>query len=297
MPHLQLTAEESALRLRGIALLCLALMMFTVLDTAAKFAARFVPVLEVVWARYAVSLVFAVVLLLPWRRPADYVSRRPVLQTVRALFLLLSTVFNFFAIQHLQLAETVSISFAMPLIVTALAGPVLGEHVGPRRWSAVVIGFLGVLIVVRPTPAAFQPAALLSAAAAFCYAGYGLATRKLSSTDSVGGMLIYGSLVATVLLTPALPAVATPPPDWIVAAALVLTGLMGGLGHWCLIHAHRLTPAPVLAPFNYTQIVWMVAAGYVVFGDIPTPSTLAGALIIVGSGLYVLYRERVHRDR
>jgi drug/metabolite transporter (DMT)-like permease len=298
LPHLPLTDHESRERLQGIGLICAAVTFFSLLDTCAKFAAsRGVPTLEVVWSRYALSVVFSVVLLRPWRRPSDYLTRRPVVQGLRALFLLVSTALNFIAIQHLQLAQTVSITFAAPLIVTALAGPLLGEWAGPRRWAAVVIGFVGVLIVIQPEPGAFQPAALYSVGAAFCYAGYALTTRLLSATESPGGMLIYGSALSAVALTPALPTVAMVPPDWLVAGALVMTGIAAAVGHWFLILANRRAPATVLAPFSYTQLLSMIAAGYFVFGDKPHASTLVGALVIIASGLYIIYRERVHRDR
>jgi len=295
--HLPISAEEAAQRLRGIALICLAMILFSLLDTSAKFASAYVPTLEVVWARYAFSVVFAIIFLRSWARPADYLTRRPLMQTLRAVFLLGSTVLNFLAIRYLQLAETAAITFAAPLLVTALSGPILGEWPGPRRWAAVVVGFVGVLIIVQPEPGAFQPAALYSVAAAFCYAGYALTTRTLSATETPAGMLVYGSLLAVVVLTPALPAVGEIPPDWLVAAALVATGLFGAIGHFCLIHANRLAPAPVLAPFQYTQILWMPILGYLVFNDIPGMATLIGAAVVVASGLYILYRERVHRDR
>jgi drug/metabolite transporter (DMT)-like permease len=297
LPQAPITAEESADRLRGIALLCLSVMTFTLLDTSAKYAAYFVPTFEIVWARYTLSLVFAAIVLRPWRDLAAYVTHRPVVQTVRALFLLGATSLNFIAIQYLQLSETVSITFAMPLIVTACAGPVLGEWAGPRRWAAVIVGFIGVIVVVHPTPETFQPAAILSVIAAFCNAGYALTTRSLAATDSPEGMLIYGSLLSAILLTPPMPFIAVPPPTWAVAGALILTGVMGGIGHWWLILANRYAPATVLAPFTYTQIVWMVLSGYLVFGDIPDATTLIGAAIITASGLYILYREQVHRDR
>ncbi len=292
-----LADADLAARLRGIALICLAVFFFTFIDTPAKFASRYVPTIEVVWARYTFSLVFAVIALRPWRRLGDYFTHRPGVQATRALFLLMSTVLNFLAIRQLPLAQTVSIAFASPLLVTAFAGPLLGEWAGPRRWAAVVVGFVGVLVIVRPQPADFHPAVLFSVAAAICYAGYYLTTRMLSATDSPAGMLVYGSALATVLLTPVLPFVGQAPPTWLVAGALALSGLAGGLGHWCLIHASRYAPAPVLAPFTYSQIIWMTASGYVFFGDAPTGSTLAGAAIVVASGLYILYRERVHRDR
>jgi drug/metabolite transporter (DMT)-like permease len=133
--------------------------------------------------------------------------------------------------------------------------------------------------------------------AALCYAGYGLTTRLLSATETPAGMLVYGSLVAVIILTPPLPAVGVLPPDWIVAGALVATGLAGAVGHYFLILANRDAPATVLAPFQYTQILWMPILGYVVFGDIPGAWTIIGAPVVIASGLYILYRERIHRDR
>ena len=297
MRHLPISAEEAAQRLRGIALVCAAMLMLSLLDTSAKFAGRYVPTLEVVWARYAFSVVFAVLILRSWARPADYLTRRPFMQAIRALFLLASTAFNFMALRYLQLAEAAAITFAAPLLVTAFAGPILGEWPGPRRWAAVIVGFVGVLIIVQPGVGSFQPAALLSVAAAFCYAGYGLTTRLLSATETPAGMLVYGSLLAVVVVTPVLPAVGELPPDWLVAAALVATGFFAAIGHWALIHANRHAPAPVLAPFQYTQILWMPVLGLLVFGDVPGVSTFAGAAVVIASGLYILYRERVHRDR
>ncbi|HET7715749.1 MAG TPA: DMT family transporter [Bauldia sp.] len=288
---------ESAARLRGIALMCLAMLLFSVLDTAAKYVSQYMPSLEVVWARYAVSLAFAVAVLRPWANLADYTVRRPFIQALRGLFLLGSTILNFLALRYLQLAETAAIAFAAPFFIVGLAGPVLGEWAGPRRWAAAVIGFVGVIIVVQPGPDTFQPAALLSLGAACCYAGYNLTTRLLATTESPAGMLIYPAALATALLTPPLPFVGTLPPDWLVGALMLLTGAAGGLGHWFLIVAHRRAPASLLAPFQYTQILWMPVFGFLVFSDVPTRNTLIGAAIIVASGLYILYRERVHHDR
>jgi len=277
--------------------MCLAMLMFSVLDTSAKYVSRSMPALEIVWARYAFSVVFAAVVLRPWADWRAYAMRRPWVQTLRALLLLGSTVLNFIALRYLQLAETAAIAFAAPFFIVALAGPVLGEWAGPRRWIAAGIGFAGVIIIVEPGPSTFQPAALLSLAAACCYAGYNLTTRLLSGTESSASLLLYPAVFATVLLTPALPVVGTPPPDWLIAGLLLVTGAAGGLGHWFLIVAHRRAPASLLAPFQYTQVLWMPMAGYLVFHDVPAGNTALGAAIIVASGLYILYRERVHHDR
>ncbi len=173
------------------------------------------------------------------------------------MLLLGSTVFNFIAVRYLQLTVTGSIAFTGPLIATALAGPVLGEWAGPRRLAAVAVAFVGVLIVIQPAPSSFNPAAIYSVCSALCFAGYLLTTRMLSSTDSPAGMFVYGAALATAMLTPTLPALAVMPPDWTVVAALVCTGIAGAIGHWLLIAAHRAAPPAVLAPFIYTELIWL----------------------------------------
>jgi drug/metabolite transporter (DMT)-like permease len=298
MPQQSLTDNEARERLIGIGLTCLAVTIFTGIDTSAKYASLHgIPTLEIAWFRYTLSVIFAIALLRPWRHPSDYVSRRPVTQGIRATFLLGSTVLNFIALHTLPLTQTVTITFAAPLIVTAFAGPVLGEWAGPRRWAAVVVGFVGVLIVVHPSSEGFQPAALYSVAAAFCYAGYALTTRMLAPTESASGMLIYGSLVAAVALTPTLPTAWVLPTDRYVILALVLAGASGALGHWFLILANRRAPATVIAPFSYTQLLSMAVTGYLIFNTVPDISTAIGAIVIIASGLYVVYRERVRRER
>jgi drug/metabolite transporter (DMT)-like permease len=287
---------DTAERLRGIGLICLAVFLFTILDTCAKYSGRFVPALEVAWVRYAIALIFAVLVLRPWRNLAEYSFERPVVQVVRAICLMMSTVFNFLALLYLQLAEAVSIGFAAPIIVTALAGPILGEWAGPRRWAAVVAGFIGVMIILEPTPAHFRIEALFSVGAAISNAGYLLTTRLLAGKTSAPALLIFGTAISALFLTPAMPPIAVIPPHWTVMAALVITGAMGALGHYCLIVAHKKAPSIVLAPFAYTQIIWMVISGYLIFGDWPGSTTLIGGAIVIASGLYILYRESVRRN-
>jgi len=252
--------------------------------------------MEVVFLRYAGAAIIAFVGLQPWRQPARYRTRRPFLQLARSLFLTLSTVFNFEALRHLQLAETTTISFAGAFLVAGLAGPMLGEWIGPRRWAAIAVGFAGVIIVTRPGPEGIQPAVLLALGTMICNSFYVILTRDLAATDSAEGMLLFPAIAATVALAPfALPQ-AIWPPSILIGVLIVITGLLGAIGHWFLIVAHRQAPAASLAPFVYFQLIWMIGLGYVVFGDLPHRFTLIGATIIIASGLYILYRQRVHGD-
>jgi drug/metabolite transporter (DMT)-like permease len=280
-------------RLVGIGLMCGALVCFSCLDTTAKYLGRELPTLQVVWARYAASVLAVLVFVNPVTRPNVLRTRKPWLQAGRSLLLLVSTVLNFVALRYLQLAETVSISFATPLIVAALAGPLLGEWVGRRRLAAILVGFCGVLVVTRPGLGGMHPAALLSVGGAICYAIYAISTRVLAAHDSTETTLVYSGLAGVIALTPVMGFIWQTPPSWTDGALLFSLGLYGAVGHWLLILAHRYAPAAVLSPFIYTQLLWMTLLGYLVFGDVPDHWTVAGGLIVVGSGLYLVSRERM----
>jgi drug/metabolite transporter (DMT)-like permease len=280
-------------RLIGIALMCLALFCFSGLDATAKWVNRSVDPLVTVWARYVSAACLTFIFINPWTRPGAVATRRLPLQLARSFLLFLSTICNFVALQYLQLVEALSIVFSTPLIVTLLAGPILGERIGMQRLIAVCVGFIGVLVVARPGLGAMHPAALLSLTGAVAYAFYGITTRMLASTDSSATTIIYSSLAGIVLMTPLLPWVWTTPSSPLTWALLMMTGFFGAIGHWLLVLAYARAPAVILSPFIYSQIVWMLALGYIVFGDWPDPWTFAGAGIVIASGLYLLYREQV----
>ncbi len=168
----------------------------------------------------------------------------------------------------------------------------LGEWVGWRRWTAIGVGFIGVLVVIRPGLGGMQWPALLSVAAAVLYACYSIATRMVMRHDSAQTTLFFANLVGAVLMLLVLPFVWTTPPSLLDLVLLVAVGAFGSLGHFLLILAHHRAPASVLSPYIYTQLVWATALGYLVFANVPSRWTLVGAAIVVASGLYLLYRER-----
>ena len=285
-------SHERAQRLTGIALMCGAVACFAVLDTTAKYLNLYMATLQVVWARYTGAFLFPFIVSNPWTRPGLMRTGRPVLQIARSVLLLGSTMCNFLALRYLQLDEAIAIIFSTPFFVAILSGPVLGEWVGWRRWTAICVGFIGVLVVARPGAGTFQPAALLSLAAAVFYAIYSISTRILARTDSNETTLFYSNIIGAVALLPVVPFVWTTPTDPLVIALMVATGAMGSFGHYLLIAAHRLAPAAVLSPFIYTELVLVIALGYLVFGDVPNRWTLVGSAIVVASGLYLIHRER-----
>ena len=291
-PHLPETGRS---RLAAIALICGAVLFFALLDTSAKWLSVHMDPVQVVFARYAGSMVMVLMLLNPWSRPGVLRTKRPWLQGVRSLLLLGSTMLNFIAVKYLQLAETVSIMFAGPLLVALVAGPMLGEWPGPRRLAAIAVGFLGVLVITRPGLGGMHPAAWLSVFGCVCYSFYSLATRQLAAFDPPETTMVYSGVAGTLAMLPLIPFFWSMPETPLVWLVMLGTGLLGGFGHWLLILAHRLAPATVLAPFIYSQIVWMIVLGWFVFGQFPDRWTFVGAAIVIASGLYLLYRERVRK--
>lgn len=283
--------SEQRERRVGIALMCGALVCFACLDASGKWLSRHVPVWEVVWARYLGATILVLLFVNPWTTPRMLHTRRPVLQTVRSLLLFSSTVCNFLALRKLQLAETMTIQFALPLLVSLLAGPILGEWIGPKRLAAICVGFVGVLVVLRPGTGAIDPAAAYCVGSLFCYAFYNILTRKVAASDSSRTTTFFSTVAGALILTPFLPLFWTWPDSPVVWVLLGAVGFFGGFGHWLLVLAHGRAPAAVLAPFVYTQIVWMIGLGFGVFGDVPGPFTLLGGSIVVLSGLYLFTRE------
>ena len=287
--------QERRQRLTGIALMCGAVACFAVLDTIAKYLSAEMPTSQIVAMRYISAFLLAMILVNPLSHPRLMVTRQPVLQVVRSLLMLGTTVLNFVALRYLQLDETLSIMFSAPFLVALLAGPFLGESLDWRRWVAIGVGFAGVLLVTRPGTGGIHPAALLMFAGALCYAVYGIMTRALAHHDSSDTTLFYTNLLGVVVVLPVLPFVWTAPDSALLFALMVVMGLFGGFGHYLLIAGHRLAPASVLSPFIYSQMVWMIALGYFVFGDVPNRWTLAGATVVIASGLYLIHRERRRR--
>jgi drug/metabolite transporter (DMT)-like permease len=283
--------RERRRRLQSIGLMCGACACFACLDASAKYLNGYLDTLQVVWARYASAFLLTFAVSNPLTRPGLIVTTRPKLQIGRSLLLLFSTLLNILALRYLQLDQTVSILFSTPFFVTLLSGFVLGEWAGWRRWTAIAIGFSGVLLIARPGMGGMHPAALLCVAGAICYSVYNISTRVLSRTDSTETTLFYSNFVGSVAALPALPFVWKTPHEPLVIALMILIGAFGSLGHYLLIAAHRLASASVLAPFIYSQLIWATAAGFLAFGQLPSEWTLAGAAIVIGSGLYILYRE------
>jgi len=281
--------------LLGILILLGAVACFACMDASVKWLNRDLKPVQIAGVRYLVSLMAVAVFINPWSHPDILKPRKLKLQFGRASFLIASTLCVFLALRFLPLTQLTAINFSAPLITALLAGPVLGERIGPRRLVAVLVGFAGVLVITRPFGGSVQPAVVLALMAALSGAGYYLTTRLLAAHDRPETTLFYTGLVGTVVLSPTLPFVWQSPSTPLVWGVLLGLGLLGALGHWLLILAHRHAPASVLAPFFYVQIIGAVVFSVTVFGERPDRWTLLGSATVIASGLYLLYRERVRR--
>lgn len=281
-------------RLVAIGLMALATVCFAALDSTAKYLVirESVPVAEATWLRFVGHVVFSGVVLWPFALRPSLRSAKPLIQVLRSALMVVTTGFNFVALRYLQLDQTVTIFFLTPLLVAALAGPLLHEWVGWHRVLAIIVGFLGVLVVMHPGLGGLRWAMLLVLVATFGYALYNIATRYLAAFDPPEVTQTYTPLAGAVVMAPFALATWQWPQDALVWLLFASLGFWGGLGHWLLILAHRHAPAPVLAPFIYLGLIWMSVAGLLIFGEVPTLWTLSGAAIVILSGLYLLARER-----
>lgn len=277
--------------LRGIALYCLALVLFTGMGITAKSLAAIYPVEQVVWGRYFFH-VLLIVAIFPTRVLSLFKTEKLGLQITRSVLVFMATVFGFTSLSIMPMAEVSAIGYVAPLMVTVLSIFLLKEKVGPRRLGAVLVGFVGVFVILRPDQGNFTAWSLLPLAMAACYASFMIMTRMIRGVAPPMNSLFYTAIVGAVVATIPLPFVwQTPEPlHWLGFAAM---GLIGGTGHFLMIRAFEKAEASAIAPFIYTELIWAVLAGMLVFGDMPTMEMLIGAGVIMASGGYVLYREQV----
>jgi drug/metabolite transporter (DMT)-like permease len=276
--------------LRAIALAVGATLLFGSSDTISKYLSGSLPIVEFIWIRYVLFLIMAAFLV----RHRSMVARNPRQQIARGLCVVGSSILFVYGVREMTMAQATTISFLSPLLITMLSIPLLGETVGPRRWAAVGAGMLGMLVVVRPGMGGFQPAALFGVASSLCWALALIITRKISSSDTPQTTVFWSAAIGTAVLTLMLPFEAVWPTASQLGWSLVL-GVLASGGQWLVILAHRIAPASLLAPFFYSQLLWVTGLGFLVFGNLPDGWTLAGAAIIIGSGLYTAHRERVRR--
>lgn len=288
-------AQAGTSALRGIGLMCVALVLFSALDGTAKYIATRsgLPVSQVTWLRFMSQFVLVVLTFGVLAVPRLLYSRKWMHQVFRSFLMLGSTMFNFLALKTLRLDQTLTIGFLAPFVVALLAGPFLGEWIRWRRLIAIIVGFCGILVVVRPGYVALEVGMLFAALGTLCYAIFMLLTRYLTRFDPPEVTIFYSMLAGVFVMAPFAIAEWIWPADAFTWALLISTGLWGGLGHYIFILAYRHAPAPTLAPFIYFGLITHTTIGYLVFDQLPDAWTIAGALIVIASGVYLVHREHV----
>ncbi|WP_421906222.1 DMT family transporter [Mameliella sp.] len=275
----------------GLGLMCVGVASLSANDALAKFLVADYSPVQILFLRNVIALPFAILLTLKMGGAGALRSGRPVAHLVRGVLWIAATVLFFTSFLYLDLAEATALIFVAPLFITAISALFLKELVGPRRWLAVCLGFVGVLIVIRPGASAFQPASLLPVLTAFLYALLMLSARWVDASESVWTMLLYLTGASAFLSAFIVPFVWVPVrlgDLWLFAAI----ALFGTAGMTMMTQAFRLAPAAIVAPMDYTAIVWATAFGWLVWGEVPDRTAFYGAAVIIASGLYVIWRER-----
>ncbi|EWY38383.1 multidrug transporter [Skermanella stibiiresistens SB22] len=281
--------------LRGIGLLVLSLVVFAVMDVLIKWLSASFGTFQIIFFRSVFALLPLGVLVARSGGLKALRTSRPGGHVLRSLIGASALVCFFYAFSQMPLADVYAIHFAGPLFLTALSGPMLGEKVGWRRWSAVGVGFLGVVVMLQPGSAIFSPIALIPLLGAVFYAFAMIFVRKLSRTETNAAIVCYFTLTGVAVGSIGM-ALDWRTPDLGGFLLLAMVGILGGIAQILMTQAFRSAPAAILAPFEYTAMIWAVTFGYLVFADLPSSPVLLGALIVSASGLYILHRE-TRRER
>ena len=284
----------------GVGFMMAGMVIVPIMDAIAKVLGDSLSPMQITWARFAFQFVFMGTAILLTLSPAELMPKRPLIHSVRGILLAIATTFFFFSLLYLPLADAIAIFFVQPMLLTLLSALVLGESIGWHRRSAVVVGFLGALLIIRPGSDSFTLASLLPLAAAVFFASYITLTRKVANVDHPLTMQLSSAVAAAIVMTialfvgsfsevamfqPRLPSAT----EWLLLAGV---GLIAAVGHLMVVVALNRAPASLLAPFSYIEIISATALGWIVFNDWPDNMTWLGIGVIVASGMYVLFREQ-----
>ena len=276
----------------AIGLFSLAMMMFSATDGAAKYLSSDIAPQQIIFLRFVIVLILILLFCIYRGQWNILKTTQPTLQILRGLLLAVCSLIFYFALKYLPLELCAAIGFVSPLFVTALSIPFLGERVGLRRWIAVLIGLLSVLMILRPGGVSFQLAMLLPLGSSLCWAMALVLTRLMRGSEQALTVLAWSSLVGVAAVSPLVwPVWVTPnASQWTI---LILLGVFNGLGQYLVIRAFMLASASLLAPFSYSIIIWSMLIGLIIFNSFPDGITLVGTAILIAAGLYIWHREKV----
>ncbi len=274
----------------GMLLMLGAMFLFSAVDAQAKFLTSEYHPAQIIWFRQ-IGLFLGVIILLVMKGPVILNTRQPVLQLTRGGLAICSGLLFVYAVRHAALADAIAVSFVAPFFLTILGALLLGEKVGIRRWSAVVVGFIGAMIIVRPGTGAVHPAVMLVLVAALAYALRQVIGRKLADTDKTHTTVAYTAIIGTLLISLPMPVIWRTPESITHILLIISMATMSAVAEVMVIKALEVAEAMVVAPIHYTLIIWGTIYGYLVFGQLPDLWTWIGTAIIVAAGLFTLRRS------
>jgi drug/metabolite transporter (DMT)-like permease len=278
----------------GIFFMCLACSLFPIMNGLVKLLAQTYDFQQIVWARTSMHLLVVVLFFTPRMGMTLFLTRQPASQLISSVNMLMSTFLFFGAVKFVPVADAVSITFVAPLVVVFLAWLILGERITLPRLVAVILGFLGVLVIIRPGSSVFQWASIMILGSAVCYSIYQIYMRRVAGVDHPGTSVFYGALVGTIIMSVAVPFVWKTPATWQDITMMSSLGVIGALGHFFLAKALTYAPANFIVPFNYTQMIGSVIVGYWMFAEVPDAYTWVGTALIVGAGLLIGLQGKNH---
>lgn len=275
---------------RAIAYMVSAAFLIIILDTAVKWLAKGYSPLQIGFLRYIIGMGIAAGISTRAGGIGTLRTRRPGGHLLRSVLNLTTMLTFYYALRRLPLADCIAIGFASPLFTTALSVPMLGERVGPRRWIAVAIGFMGVLLVVQPTGTGIGLGAALALLSALCWSLTQVTSRQMSTTESSHTILFYYSVSVVIVLGATMPWLWIEPRglDWLW---FLVVGVAGSFGQFCYNQAFRYGEASMVSPFDYTGLIWATLFGFIIFGDLPSWIVVSGAILIMACSLYIARRE------
>ena len=281
------TPARTSRPLLGVVYMCVACSLFPIMNGMVKLLTASYPPVEAVWFRVVVHVVLVAAVFTPRLGLDLFRTRRIGLQFANSVSMMLSTLFFFSAVRSVGVADAVAVSFVAPLAVVFLAWPLLGERITALRIAAVMVGFIGVLVVIRPGSSVFQWNSVLLVGSALAYALYQIILRRLGGTDNPATSVFYSVLLGAILLSAVMPFVWETPRNLVDWGLFLSLGALGGFGHYCVAKALAYASANLIAPLNYTQMIGSVIVGYLMFAEIPDLYTWLGTALIIGAGLLV----------
>ena len=281
---------------RALTLILFAVLAFSITDVQAKYLSQTLPIFQIAWARFFGYFLLVTLMFWPKRRWSILSSSRIDLQIFRGAMLVICILLLYTVLRFMPLADAVAIIFVSPILVTALSVPLLKERVGLRRWVAVGVGFMGAVMIIRPSMGMMHWPVFLALGTAFSFALFSITTRMLSSTDDSVTTLFYPALIGTAVLSPIALFQWEHPTNLLEFVLLLGLGVSGAVSQSGLVKAYQLAPAAVLAPMMYSQLLWNTLFGFLISGDFPDRWTVLGAGIVVASGLYIFHREGIVPD-